>query len=392
MLLKNDLASYFAGLPDPRWRRSRKHELLDILFLSLCAVVCGAESFAEIAQWGRSHHEWLAELLPLTNGIPSHDTIGRVFARLDRQAFATCFRAWTASLYEKTDGEVISLDGKWLRGSFDKAAGTDSLKLVSAWASHARLVLTQKAIEPGSNETATLPSLLDLLDVSGCIVTIDAAGCHKEIARKIIKKKGDYVLSLKGNHESLCETVEDNFADWESKAWQIPFAYDHACLRSKGHGRLEKRDCFVVAASDFVDVKGEWKGFQSIVMLQSERQIGDKVTRERRYFLTSLGGDDVARRVMRAVRCHWGIENRLHWVLDVVYGEDKCRVRTGNAAQNLSVLRQITLNLLRQSPDTKMSLRMKRKRAGWEGGYLEEILTGVAQEEAEEKQNKPTCQ
>ena len=264
MLLKNDLASHFASLPDPRWRRSRKHELLDILFIALCAVVCGAESFAEIARWGRSNQTWLASLLPLTHGVPSHDTgeiapqftrFGRLFARLDREAFATCFRAWTTSLYEKTEGEIISLDGKWLRNSFDKAAGTDSLKLVSAWASHARLVLTQRAIEGGSNETATLPHLLALLDIAGCIVTIDAAGCQKEIARQIIKKKGDYVLSLKGNQESLCETVEDNFADWEGKEWQIPFAYEHACLRSKGHGRLEKRDCFVVECCDFVDVK-----------------------------------------------------------------------------------------------------------------------------------------
>lgn len=392
MLLKNDLASHFVGLPDPRWRRSRKHELLDILFIALCAVVCGAESFAEIAQWGRSNHQWLSKILPLTHGIPSHDTFGRLFARLDRQAFATCFRAWTVTLYEKTEGEIISLDGKWLRGSFDKATGTDSLKLVSAWASHARLVLTQQAIEKGSNETATLPHLLALLDIEGCIVTIDAAGCQKEIARQIIKKKGNYVLSLKGNQESLCETVEDNFSDWEEKEWQIPFAYDHACLRSKGHGRLEKRDCFVVECSDFVDVKREWKGFKSIVMLKSERRVGDKVSVDRRYFVTSLGGDDVARRVLRAVRAHWGIENRLHWVLDVVYGEDKSRVRTGNAAQNLSVLRQITLNLLRQSPDKKTSLRMKRKRAGWEMGYLEEILTGVAQETTEDNQTLATNQ
>ncbi len=289
MLLKNDLASYFAGLPDPRWRRSRKHELLDILFIALCAVIYGAESFAEIAQWGRSNQAWLAPLLPLANGIPSHDTFGRLFSRLDRQAFATCFRAWTTSLYEKTEGEIISLDGKWLRNSFDKAAGTDSLKSVSAWASHARLVLTQRSVEEGSNETATLPRLLALLDVEGCIVTIDAAGCQNEIARQILKKKGDYVLSLKGNQESLCEAVEDNFADWEEKKWQIPFAYDHAFLRSKGHSRFEKRDCFVVECSDFVDVKREWKGFRSIVMLKSERRIGDKVSIDRRYFVTNLG-------------------------------------------------------------------------------------------------------
>jgi predicted transposase YbfD/YdcC len=399
MFLKNNLASYFDQLPDPRFRRSRKHELLDILFIALCAVVCGAESFAEIAQWGRSNQKWLSGLLPLPHGIPSHDTIGRLFARLDRQAFATCFRTWTLSLQEKTDGEIISLDGKWLRNSFDKAAGIDSLKLVSAWANTARLVLAQRAVETGSNESATLPRLLELLDIEGCIVTIDAAGCHKEIARQIVEKKGDYVLSLKGNQESLAETVADNFADWEAKQWQIPFAYAHACLRSKGHGRQEKRDCFVVACSDFVDVSGDWKGFKSIVMLRSERKIGDKVSLDRRYFITSLGGDGdgdgdrggddvgVARRVLRAVRSHWGIENRLHWVLDVVYGEDQCRVRTGNAAQNLSVLRQITLNLLRQSPDKKTSLRMKRKRAGWEMPYLEEILTGVARETNTDEEN-----
>lgn len=312
MLLKNGLASHFASLPDPRIRRSRKHELLDILFVALCATICGADSFAEIAQWGRSNQGWLQSLLPLTGGIPSHDTLGRVFARLDRQAFADCFREWTRTLYQKTEGEVIPLDGKWVRGSFDTAAGTGSLKMVSAWASHARLVLTQKAIEPGSNETATLPHLLALLDIVGCVVTIDAAGCQKEIAGQITDRGGDYVLSLKGNQPYMHGSVSDNFADWEAKGWRIPFARDRARTANKGHGRVEVRECFAVAAADFVDVRAEWGGLKNIVLLKSERRTGEKVTREERYYLTSLSGSGVARRVMRAIRSHWGIENRLH--------------------------------------------------------------------------------
>ena len=284
-------------------------------------------------------------------------------------------------MHEKTEGEIISLDGKWLRGSFDKATGTDAVKMVSAWAGTARLVLAQKAIESGNNETATLPQLLKLLDVSGCIVTLDAAGCHKSIAQQIVKKKGDSVLSLKGNHETVYEAVVDNFTDGEAKNVDTPFGVEQVRMVSKGHGRVEISECFVVGGVDFVDVKGEWKGLQSIVMVKSERRIGEKVSIERRHFLTSLGGSGAAKRVLRAVRSHWGIENRFHWVLDVVYGEDRCRVRVGNAAQNLSVMREITLNLLRQSPDKKTSLRIKRKRAGWEAEYLAEILTGVARDE-----------
>jgi predicted transposase YbfD/YdcC len=384
MLLQNQLTSHFGALPDPRYRRARKHELLDILFIALCAVICGAESFAEIAQWGRSKQEWLQSFLLLPSGIPSHDTFGRVFARLDRQAFARCFQDWTQSLHQKTEGQVIAVDGKWLRGSFDTATQTPALKLVSAWASEARLVLAQQAIEPGSNEIATLPTLLKMLDMGDCIVTIDAAGCQKNIAKQIIKQKGDYVLSLKGNQEFLRENVEEQFTDWEEKDWQIPFAYQKVRSCGKGHGRIEIRECYLVEASDFVDPRGEWQGLRSIAMITSERQVGEKVSVERRYYLTSLSGADAARHVLRSVRRHWGIENRLHWVLDVVYQEDKCRVRTGHAAQNLSVLRQITLNLLRSSPDKSTSLRMKRKRAGWELGYLEEILTGVPMEERKE--------
>jgi predicted transposase YbfD/YdcC len=384
MLLKNQLALHFAALPDPRYRRARKHHLLDILFIALCALLCGAETFTEIALWGKSKQEWLQTLLPLPGGIPSHDTFGRLFARLDRQAFADCFQQWTKALHEKTDGEILALDGKWLRGSFDKATGTPALKLVSAWAEDHRLVLAQKAIEAGKSESETMLALVKRLDVKDCTVTIDAAGCHKAIAKQIIKQRGDYVLCLKENQESLYQYVAEQFDHWCSVGWQIPLSYERARTMGKGHGRIERRECFVVEAADFIDPTGQWQGLKSIVQVEAERRVRGKVTVERRYFLTSLSGVGVARRVLRAVRRHWGIENRLHWVLDVVYNEDRSRVRCGNAAQNFSVLRQITLNLLRQSPDKKTSLRLKRKRAGWELGYLEELLTGVPREAAGE--------
>jgi predicted transposase YbfD/YdcC len=385
MLLKNKLALHFAYLPDPRFRRARKHNLLDILFIALCAVLCGAETFTEMSLWAKSKQEWLQALLPLPGGVPRHDTFGRLFARLDRQAFADCFQQWTQALHETTGGEVVALDGKWLRSSFDKATGTPALKLVSAWAADNRLVLAQRAIETGKSESDTMLALLKRLDVKGCTVTIDAAGCQKALAKQIIQQKGDYVLALKENQESLWQYVIEQFDHWRSVDWQIPFAYECARTVGKGHGRIERRECFV-------DPKGQWPGLKSIAMVEAERRVRGKVSVERRYFVTSLSGKGVAGRVLRAVRRHWGIENRLHWVLDVVYNEDKSRVRSGHAAQNFSVLRQITLNLLRQHPDKKTSLRLKRKRAGWESGYLEELLTGVVREEQEATAATPSIE
>jgi predicted transposase YbfD/YdcC len=386
VLFGGSLVDHFGSLSDPRVSRTRKHKLVDILFIALCAMICGADTFKDIALWGRCKRDWLTERLQLENGIPSHDTFGRVFARLDPNAFSTCFVAWTQSLYEKTEGEVIALDGKRVCNSFDTATGKSTVHLVSAWAASSRLSLIQKATENKSNEITAFPALLKLLDISGCLVTIDAAGCQKEIAQQIMEQEGDYVLALKGNQSSLHERVKDNFAHWQQEKWQIPFAYRYHQTLSKGHGRIETRRCWVVDGADFVDIDNQWKGLRSIVLVESERRAGQgdkqKVTVEQRCFLTSLSTEDpkAAQKVLRAVRQHWGIENRLHWVLDVVFCEDKCRVRKDHSATNLALARKITLNLcqresLREGAE-KISLRLKRKRAGWDNDYLETIITG----------------
>jgi predicted transposase YbfD/YdcC len=372
------LIEHFADLPDPRMERTRLHALTDILVIAICAIVCGAEDFVAFEAWGRAQEAWLRQRLPLPNGIPSHDTFDRVFRRLDPEAFSRCFRAWVDTVREVTAGEVIAFDGKTVRRSFDRASGKAAIHMVSAWATQNRLVLGQVKVDDKSNEITALPALLRLLDINGCVVTIDAMGCQKAIARQIVEQGGDYLLALKENQPSLYADVVEFFTDVRDRNFAgVPHGYHREF--EGDHGRVETRCCFSIADLDWLRARHEeWLKLTSIALVERPRQVGEKKTVEVSYYISSLGGgtDPAARRIGGATRGHWGIENRLHWVLDVDFGEDRCRTRCEHAAQNLALLRHIGLNLLQQEQQAKLGIKNKRLRAGWDTRYLEKVLTG----------------
>lgn len=365
--------THLAALPDPRIARTRKHQLIDILFIAICTIICGGEGFTDMELFGRSKEEWLRRFLELPYGIPSHDTFRRVFLLLDPQAFGECLARWSQALHEATEGEVIALDGKTLRHSFDTAAGTPALHLVSAWATEHGLTLAQRKVEADTNEISALPELLRLLDVKGTVVTMDAMGCQKELAGQIKAQGADYVLCLKGNQPHLRDEVEYFFKE----AQKLEF-HDVPCRQQtqieKDHGRLEIRRCQVVAevAIAWLEREDQWPGLASIARIEAQRRIGKKVTKETRYFLSSLKGS--ARRLAAAARAHWRIENCQHHVLDVSFHEDASRVRKDHGPENLAVLRRLALNLVRQAKSPKASVKGSMKKAGWDTAFLEAVL------------------
>jgi len=374
-----DVRSYFTELPDPRVERSKRHGLLDIVTIALCAVICGADSWVEIAQFGRMKEAWLRRFLPLPNGIPCHDTFGRVFARLDPEAFERCFLAWIQAVVGAPGAQVVAVDGKTLRRSHDRGTGKAALHLVSAWATANHLVLGQVATETKSNEITAIPLLLAALDLHDCTVTIDAMGCQTAIAKQIIDQGGDYVLALKDNQPTLAAAVTDTFALARQTAFADLAATDHADLRTvdKDHGRLEVRHYWTIsdpATLAYLDPTGAWAGLRSIGMVESQRRVGEKTSGEARYYLASQGGAATAAGFAAAVRGHWGIENRLHWVLDIAFREDESRARVGHSAHNLAILRHIALNLLRQEQTARCGVKAKRLMAGWDDNYLHKVL------------------
>ena len=371
------LLEHFASLEDPRVDRTKLHPLLSIVAISVCGVIAGAQSWNDVEEFGQASEDFFADFLDLPEGIPSHDTFNRVFASINPLQFKECFLGWTRSVARVLPTQVIAMDGKVLRGSRDSWAGREPIHMVSAWASENRLVLASVKVDEKSNEISALPELLRSLAIAGCIVTIDAIGCQRDIAAQIVEQGADYVLALKGNQGSLQDDVVGSFAEAAASDF-ADTAHDYGETVNKGHGRIEKRKSWVISDEEvmgWINSHHKWPHLAAIGLIQSERRIGEKVEAESRYYILSrvLSAAEFA----HAVRSHWGIENSVHWVLDVAFGEDGSRIRARYAAENFATLRHIALNALRHHPTrTKgSSIRTRRLVAGWDKEYLRRLLT-----------------
>ena len=367
----------FGTLKDPRVKRSRRHELLDIIIIAVSAIICEAENWVDVAEFGRIRLEWFQGFLHLPNGIPSHDTFRRVFALLNPEEFERCFLMWANGLRQATSGQLVAIDGKILRRSHDSASGKTPLNLVSAWASENHLVLGQLRVKDGSNEITAIPPLLKVLALEGSIVTIDAIGTQKEIVSQIREQKADYVLTLIENQKLLYEGVEDSFKEGIKASFK-DIAHDYYQTVDKDHGRLESRKYWTIsdpAYLNYLNQSGDWEDLRSIGMVEAERNVKGEVSREIRYYITSLPGN--AKEFGRAVRGHWGIENGLHWILDVDFHEDDSRVRKGYGAENMAMLRRLALNLIKQESTMRKSVKGRRLKAAWSGDYLLQVLTSM---------------
>jgi predicted transposase YbfD/YdcC len=374
----DQMFTFFAVVHDPRRQHpTTLHTLETILTITILATICGAQNWVEIAHWGQAKAAWLAEFLDLPQGIPSHDTFGRVFAVLDPESLQQAFVRWMNALADLSQ-EIVALDGKTIRRSLDRADGKGPIHVVNAWASANELVLAQFKVDAKTNEITALPELLRMLNLAGAIVTIDAMGCQVEIARQIQAQGADYVLSLKENQPCLYRDCDDLFT-WLRGAHPLdqPVACGRADQVDGGHGRIETRRVWSTEALEGVISGERWAGLTSLVMVESIRQLGEEESVERRYYLSSLPGatDEDAQRLNRVIRTHWEIENRLHGVLDVAMGEDVNRTRKGESAQNLALIRKLALNLLRQEQSVTVGIAARQKRAGWDHDYLLKILS-----------------
>lgn len=366
------LKDCFAELPDPRVVERTSHSLVDILFLTLCAVICGMDDWESIEVWGEVRLDWLRQFVPLENGIPSHDTIARVFSALDSKQFQASFLRWMSSLCPSLEGQIVAIDGKTARGSHDRRLGKQAIHMVSAFACGHGITLGQWKTEEKSNEITAIPELIDVLDLKGATVTLDAMGCQKDIAQAIVGKGANYVLGLKGNQGTLSQRVKDVFEQTQWRHYE-DFPNWGARSQDKGHGRIDTRRCVALPCEDWEGIEA-WTGLKSVVMIESIRQTENGVSSEKRYYISSLEPD--SKKLAHAIRSHWEIENRLHWCLDVTFGEDANRTRKDHAPENLNIMRKITMNILRLSP-VKRSIVKKRLRAALNNDYLAEIM-GVA--------------
>ncbi|MEM6526631.1 MAG: ISAs1 family transposase [Bacteroidota bacterium] len=369
----NFILDLFSEVSDWRLDRCKLHNLSEMLFISLCAMLSGADSFTEIEEYGYDRYEWLSQYLELENGIPSHDTFRRVFMELSPASFTKVFQDWMSRVNQLSKGELISLDGKQLRGTKDLASGRYGFYLVGAWAHHNGLCLAQSKVGEKTNEITALPEIIKLLDIEGCILTIDAIGTQRAIAEQIVEQEGDYILSVKENQGNLYQEIQAFFTEEAKSGFQFVHL-EQDDNWDKGHGRIERRLCSFSTDVQILTQAPKWKGIKSMVKIEAERIIGDKKESNIRYYISSL--DTSAEHLNKCIRSHWSIENSLYWILDMVFNEDRSRIRTAHAPENMALLRKWTLNLIKKNKG-KYSVKAARLKAAWNTKILEQLLFGI---------------
>jgi predicted transposase YbfD/YdcC len=372
--MPTSITEHFEEVTDPRREQGKRHQLLDIITIAICAVICGADNWVEVERYGHAKYDWLKTFLALPHGIPSHDTFNDVFERLNPDEFRASLAGWVQSIVHLLPQEVVAIDGKALRGSKDGTLGRPAIDMVSAWACQAGLVFGQVKTDDHSNEITAIPALLETWILADCIVTIDAMGCQTDLAEQIVDQGGVYILRVKGNQGHLYDNLQDLFAGCEEVGF-VDVPHDYHRTINKGHGRIEIRECWTLTDEQYLAYlpqRDDWRDLCTVVKVRRERRSGDQTQDEVGYYISSFAGS--AAKHLQAVRHHWHIENCLHWVLDIAFREDAARLRNGHGAQNFAVLRHIALNLLKRETSVKVGIKAKRLQAGWDNRYLLRVL------------------